>query len=51
YNFTLLHPVPETNSSHVIGESTLTWGLARTITAIGQDPIYTIWRWNDCCNN
>ncbi|EBG2320418.1 conjugal transfer protein TraU [Vibrio cholerae] len=51
YKFTLLHPVPETNSSHVIGESTLTWGLARTIPAIGQDPIYTIWRWNDCCNN
>ncbi len=25
YKFTLLHPVPETNSSHVIGESTLTW--------------------------
>ncbi|MGQ8512809.1 MULTISPECIES: TraU family protein [Gammaproteobacteria] len=46
-----MHPVPETNSSHVIGESTLTWGLARTIPAIGQDPIYTIWRWNDCCNN
>ncbi|WP_262364758.1 TraU family protein [Aeromonas sobria] len=50
YKFTLLHPVPETDSSHVIGESALTWGLSKTIPAIGQDPIYTIWRWNDCCN-
>lgn len=50
YKFTLLHPVPETNSDHVIGESTLLWGTAKTIPAVGQDPIYVIWRWNDCCN-
>lgn len=50
YKFTLLHPVPETDSSHVLGESTLIWGNAKTIPAIGQDPIYVIWRWNDCCN-
>jgi conjugal transfer pilus assembly protein TraU len=51
YKFTMLHPVPETESDHVIGESTMTWGLSRTIPAIGQDPIYMIWRWNDCCNH
>lgn len=51
YKFTLLHPIAETNSSHVMGESTLTWGLARTIPAVGEDPVYTIWRWNDCCNS
>src|SRR5260364_249871 len=51
YKFTLLHPVPETHSAHVIGESALNWGIAKTIPAVGQDPIYTIWRWNDCCNN
>ncbi|MCE0759512.1 TraU family protein [Marinobacter sp. G11] len=50
YKFTMLHPVPETDSDHVIGESTLIWGMGRTIPAIGQDPIYMIWRWNDCCN-
>lgn len=50
YKFTMLHPVPETESDHVIGESTLTWGLSKTVPAIGQDPIYIIWRWNDCCN-
>ncbi len=51
YKFTLLYPVPETRSAHVIGESALTWGIARTIPAIGQDPVYTIWRWHDCCNH
>ncbi|MCB5162654.1 TraU family protein [Marinomonas algarum] len=50
YKFTMLHPVPETESAHVIGESTLTWGFSRTIPAVGEDPIYVIWRWNDCCN-
>ncbi len=51
YQFTLLHPVAETHSAHVMGESTLTWGISRTVPAVGQDPIYTIWRWSDCCNN
>lgn len=51
YKFTLLHPIPETDSSHVMGEPTAKWGLGRLIPAVGQDPIYTIWRWNDCCNH
>ena len=51
YKFTMLHPVPETKSGHMIGESTLTWGLGRHIPAIGEDPIYTVWRWRDCCNS
>lgn len=50
YKFTVLHPVPETSEAHVTGESVFTWGMGRTIPAIGQDLIYTIWRWNDCCN-
>lgn len=50
YKFTMMHPLPETDSDHVIGESTLKWGLGKTIPAVGQDPIYLIWRWNDCCN-
>src|SRR5260364_63091 len=51
YQFTLLHPVPETHSAHVIGELALNWGIAKIIPAVGQDPIYTIWRWNDCCTH
>lgn len=50
YKYTLLYPIPETHDAHVTGESTFTWGMGRTIPAIGQDLIYTIWRWNDCCN-
>lgn len=50
YKFTMLHPNPETDSSHVMGESILSWGMSRIIPGIAEDPIYTIWRWNDCCN-
>lgn len=50
YKITMMYPRAETDSSHVIGESIWTWGVQRTIPGIGQDPIYTIWRWNDCCN-
>lgn len=50
YKFTMIHPVPETESDHVIGESTLKWGMGRKIPAVGEDPIYMIWRWNDCCS-
>lgn len=51
YKFTMFHPVPETKTAHVIGESLLTWGWNRTVPGIGRDPVYTIWRWNDCCNH
>ena len=50
YKYTLLHPIAETDTAHVTGESTFRWGMGRTIPGIGQDLIYTIWRWNDCCN-
>lgn len=51
YKFTVMHPIPETKTAHVMGESTMRWGLGRTIPAIGEDLVYTIWRWNDCCNH
>ncbi len=50
YKFTMLHPVPETGSDHALGQSTLVWGAGRTIPSVGEDPIYTVWRWKDCCN-
>lgn len=49
YKFSLFHPVPETESAHVMGESSLTWGSSRVIPGVGEDPIYMIWRWLDCC--
>lgn len=51
YKFSLFHPIAETKSAHLMGESTLKWGNAKTIPGIGEDPVYTIWRWNDCCNH
>lgn len=51
YKFTAFHPVPETKTAHVVGQSTMGWGAGRTIPAVGEDLVYTIWRWNDCCNH
>ncbi|KZL22681.1 TraU family protein [Pseudovibrio sp. Ad37] len=50
YKFTSVYPRPETKSAHVMGESTMKWGLGRKIPAVGEDLVYMIWRWNDCCN-
>ena len=50
YRMTLMYPRPETHSSHVIGEPIMKWGTNRTIPSVGEDPIYIIWRWIDCCN-
>lgn len=50
YKFTLQHPIPETDRAHVVGESVWSWGMGKTIPAVGEDLIYTIWRWKDCCN-
>ena len=50
YRFQVFHPVAETDDNHVMGEMIFTWGLGRTIPAVGEDPVYLIWRWLDCCN-
>jgi conjugal transfer pilus assembly protein TraU len=54
YKFSMFFPVPETTRGHAIGESTLRWGISkhgteRTIPAVGEDHLYILWRWNDCC--
>jgi conjugal transfer pilus assembly protein TraU len=40
----------KTAGSHVIGESTFTWGEWRVIPGVGEDAIYVLWRWHDCCS-
>ena len=50
YRVTMFWPVPETSDSHVLGESAIKWGLNRMIPSIGEDPVYILWRWMDCCN-
>lgn len=49
YKFNMFFPVAEAKDSHVLGETTLNWGFGRKIPAAGEDAVYTIWRWNDCC--
>ena len=50
YKYGLIHPIPETDRAHLTGETAMRWGLGKTIPQIGEDLIYTIWKWNDCCN-
>jgi len=49
YKMSMFYPVAEAESSHVIGETVLNWGWGRMIPAAGEDALYMIWRWNDCC--
>lgn len=39
----------QVEGSHVIGQSTFMWGEWRNLPAIGEDFLYVLWRWNDCC--
>lgn len=49
YKFTMFYPVPETDEAHTYGMPTAMWGSGRIIPGIGEDPVYVIWQWNDCC--
>lgn len=51
YKLSLLFPVAEAQGRccHSVGESTFRWGEHRTIPGLGEDYIYLIWRYTDCC--
>ena len=50
YKMTMYWPIPETTSDHVIGQNTHLWGEWRNPPIVGgDDAIYLVWRWNDCC--
>lgn len=52
YKLSMFYPRPETKRAHQIGASPLTWqgGEGRAIPAVGEDALYMMFRWNDCCN-
>ncbi|QCF28145.1 TraU family protein [Hydrocarboniclastica marina] len=50
YKMSMMYPRAETERAHVIGESTVRWGLGRTIPGVASTPVYLLWRLNDCCN-
>ena len=41
--------LPGENCCHWLGESTFKWGEHRTIPGTGEDYVYLIWRYTDCC--
>lgn len=49
YKMSMFFPVAEAKTAHVIGETVVKWGSARMIPAYGEDAVYVVWRWNDCC--
>ncbi len=52
YTFSMIHPVAEAdgpNCTHVWGQNTFTWGEWRNIPMTGEDAIYMIFRYTDCC--
>ena len=51
YKMTMTYPVAHTQEAFVIGENPLFWGAGKIIPGAAQTPIYTLWRWNECCNN
>jgi conjugal transfer pilus assembly protein TraU len=49
YKISMFFPRPEASDSHVIGETVMNWGFGRTIPVAGEDSVYVVYRWNDCC--
>ena len=49
YKITMIYPVPERRTAHVIGESDVFWGANRSVPVTGEDFDYLLWTWNDCC--
>lgn len=52
YKMSMFFPRAETKKGHYIGASPLTWqgGEGRAIPQVGEDALYMMFRWNDCCN-
>ncbi|WP_231890674.1 TraU family protein [Methylomonas koyamae] len=50
YRLSMFYPVAETDSNHAIGETTFKWGAGRTYPGPGEDHLYLLWRWQDCCS-
>jgi len=51
YKLSMFYPVAEANDNHWIGESPYKWGEWRTFPGPGEDHIYILWRWHDCCSS
>lgn len=49
YRMSQFYPLAETDDLHWIGENLFRWGEHRSIPHSGEDQVWIIWRWMDCC--
>jgi len=49
YKISMVYPDPEINSSHAIGSPSLRWGESRNKMGPGENHVYLLYRYVDCC--
>ena len=49
YRMSMVYPIPEVTGNHAIGASTSTWGLGHSYPGPGDEHVYLLWEWEDCC--
>jgi conjugal transfer pilus assembly protein TraU len=49
YKLSTFFPVVEAKQNHWIGEHVFRWGLGRSMPASGEDAVYLMYRFRDCC--
>lgn len=51
YKLQVMHPIPEITGNHWVGASTFRWGEWRHVPVVGEDFVYLVWNWQECCGN
>ena len=49
YKMSEFFPIAEGSGTHPIGQTSLIWGEYRQVPGTGEDAVYILWRWVDCC--
>ena len=49
YRMSMVYPIPEVTGNHAIGASSATWGLGHSYPGPGDEHVYLLWEWEDCC--
>lgn len=51
YRLQTFHPIPELLNNHWIGTPTLLWGEWRGLPVVGEDWVWLLWEYEECCAN
>jgi len=51
YRWSMFFPLPEADSDHVTGADGFRWAEGKQIPAVGEDALFVLWRWVDCCSS